>query len=240
MSKKVRIYTKPYITGAAFLLVGLAGLLWGLRISEKYMDGYALVLFSGLFMLTGAIIFVLYAKLERKYRKALEAPLLYYTLGAGEYDRSAWLSAMEIKSSNRLMLFVMLFFCGLLAVFGLFLPEDGYIVTLIALGLGVFLALAQWIITAFRVKKLRRGNHLVVLAKGGAYTGGEFHSWQMPGTSLVSAEYKKEPAGSPLAGVIEIRYRVVTPPTARTVTCTVPVPAGREAEARAAVETVHK
>lgn len=128
----------------------------------------------------------------------------------------------------------MLFFCLLVAVIGPFLVEedDRPLIILIGVGLGIFLALIAFIITKFRVYKLKKGSKLVMLSKKGAYVLGTFHFWGAPASFSHSIELEQKQNGT----VIEIEYSVLTMAGPNTTNFFVPVPENLIEEAKKAVE----
>jgi hypothetical protein len=228
MSKGFSFYKKPFITGIVFLILSIACAGFGTWVinSQEYPDGgYALWVFGFLFLVTAVVILAVYGALERKFKKTLENPLLFYYLEPGQYRQVANKNAEELQASNKALLIIMLFFCAILVLMGLFIEDDGYILSFIGIVIAVFLTIAKIIITRYRTNKIKNGSRLVVLSKNGAYVCGEFHCWNTPATSLKSINYKeKSQKENHLAGFIEIAYLAAALPTSTTYKCNIPVP----------------
>lgn len=188
---KDRLYIKPFIAAAMMLLAGLILIVLGfVRSGDANMNNYALAAFGLLLVIAGVIISVMYGALEKRYRRLLrEGPLLRYTLKAEAHRAQIQKNIDELKSKNKALLFVMLFFCALFAIILPIFVEEKLIMIAICLGLGVFLAMAAWGITAYRARKLQRGGEEVILGRGGAYLEGSFHAWDMPETRITALRY---------------------------------------------------
>lgn len=117
--------------------------------------------------------------------------------------------------------------------------DDGIIYTLVSIGLALFLILSFWIITGYRVNKLKNSGKEVILTLGSAYVGGEFHLWKLPLSFLSEAVYfaAGQYEKSALA-VIRITYNAVTRTILTPYTFLIPVPAGMEDRAKAAVQAL--
>lgn len=204
---KQRLHTIPFITAGVFLLAGIALMMIGLMMADgQDMNGYAIGAFGLLFVITAAVTFAMYSNLEKRYRDLLrEEPLLRYTLNAEAQQAQIKKNMAELKAKNKALLMVMLFFCALSAIILPFFVEEKIIMIFICLGLGAFLAMAAWVITAYRLSKLQRGGKEVILGRGGVYLDGSFHAWNMPGTDITALHYKS-PASTGMLGQLKIEY----------------------------------
>lgn len=210
--QRVSLYKKPFITAFVFLILGLFMFFGGITLADstKDSDFYALMVFGVLFFIVAIVVFAVYGGLEKKFQNVIKnGMLLNYTLEDDVYKNLVGVQAQDIKSNNKVLLFIMLFFCLLMAVLGpLIVEEDGIIISFIAVGLGVFLTVAYLMITHFRVNKLKKGSKQVVLSKSGAYVCGQFHCFNAYGTRIVGAEYIKNAN----IGYIKIDYQALTLP----------------------------
>jgi hypothetical protein len=208
--KHSKLCRKPYRTALVFLIAGL-GMVGGGFILENRtgnMGFYALVMLGILALITAAAIYGVYRALDKRYQHAMGGePLLRFTLEGARLRDAVQKNIAEIKAKNKAILFVMLFFCALAALVLPFFFEDGYLFVFIGAGMGIFLALAAFVITKYRVKKLRNGTSEFVLAKGGAIIAGEFHAWDMPGASVTRLEYKTAEKRGDGMGRLEITYQ---------------------------------
>lgn len=224
LNTKIRLYKKPFITGAVFLILGIFMFAYGVFMAEKMhnSDFYALVTFGVIFLITAAVILIVYGALEAKFQRIINNDtLLSFCIDDSQYQKTATISADDIKTNNKITLWIMLFFCVILAVLGPFIAEDGYIISLIAIGLAVFLSLSALIITNYRVNKLKKGSKRVILSKDGAYVCGEFHCWNIPGSRLIKAQYISKDKDE---GYIKIEYGAATLPGPTVYSCIIPIP----------------
>ena len=204
---KDRLYIKPLIAAATMLVAGVILMILGfVRSGDANMNNYALAAFGLLLVIAGVIISVMYGALEKRYRRLLrEGPLLRYTLKAETNQAQIQKNIDELKSKNKALLFVMLFFCVLFAIILPIFVEEKLIMIAICLGLGAFLAMAALGITAYRVRKLQRGGEEVILGRGGAYLEGSFHAWDIPETSITALRYAP-PSNPGKMGKLAIEY----------------------------------
>ncbi|MDD4496098.1 MAG: hypothetical protein PHV32_17450, partial [Eubacteriales bacterium] len=186
---------------------------------------------------TAVSIYAIYGSLSRKFKAAMQYPLLVYDLLPEQYSKGAEENAAQLKSVNKLMLGIMLFFCALFIIVGFFF-EDGYIMSIIGLALAAFLSLSMVVITSYRVRKLRTGSSLVILSGHGAYTGGEFHCWGTKFTSLDKINLRVSQKSNGLGGYIDIVYTAAALPTRNYAYCSIPVPEAYMQEALQAVNMI--
>ncbi len=222
---KMRLYHKPMITAIVFLVLGLVMAFGGgiLAQIDGNSDYYALVAFGALFFISAMVIFAIYGGLERKFQRVVQNDvLLNFTIDDLSVFKTAKSAAEDIRMNNNTALYIMLFFCVLFGLIFPFILEDGYIVTYICIGLGVFLTIAKIIITRYRTHKLYKGSGVVILSKGGAYVLGEFHCWNVVGSMLTKVKYV--PGSDESMGHIKIQYQALTVPGPTKYAVTVPVP----------------
>lgn len=223
--RKERLHTKPFITAGVLLLVGIILMALGfIRGDDPGMNNYALAAFGLLFLIVAIVTLVMYWAIEKRYRNLLhEEPLLRYTLKAEAHQTQIQKNIDELKSKNKALLFVMLFFCVLFAVILPFFVEEKLTMIAICLGLGAFLTLAAWVITAYRVRKLKRGGEEVILGRGGAYLEGSFHAWDMPETSITNLSYEPSTELGKM-GKLTIEYTAQSVPAPLTETIVLLIP----------------
>ena len=239
MDSKVRLYTKPFVTGAVLLVLGIFMFAYGIIMAGQThnSDFYALVVFGTIFIISAIVTIFVYGALEVKFQKIINSnTLLDFCIDDYEYQKTAEISANEIKANNKITLFIMLFFCIALAIIGPFVAEDGYLISLISIGLAVFLTLAAIIATTYRVNKLKKGSKRVVLSKKGAYICGEFHYWDLAGSALLKAEYIRIGNEN---GYIKINYGAITIPAQSVYSFIVPIPKEMEQKAKDIVELLY-
>ncbi|NLO13031.1 MAG: hypothetical protein GX124_02785 [Clostridiales bacterium] len=227
--KKEHLYIKPFITAGAFLLAGIILLAGGfIQSGDPNMNQYALVAFGLLFLIVAAVIFAMYGVMEKRYRSLFrDGPLLRFALPKDSHRMQAEKNIAQLRMKNKALLMVMLFFCALFAVILPFFVEEKLLMAGICLGLGAFLALAAWLITSYRVRKIRRSGDEVILGRGGAFLNGSFHAWNMPGAGITDLAYEP-PGGKQEPGELRIEYAAGIHPAPVTETLILQIPAELE------------
>lgn len=229
-----RLYRIPFRVALVILIAALAMTSGGLWLSGPggQMDGFALV-FSGFFLIIVAIVIAaVYWSQEKQFRQAVRNPLLDFQLDDAAHARAIIRNAAEIKSQNKLTLLIMLFFCGLIAVVSLLFGEEGRLMSLIAVGIAVFLSLAAWIVTAWRVAKLQRSQQRCLLSLNGALVSGDFHNWSSLGSRLEAIELQ--------AGDLQISYSTIGRYSRQHQTIHLVIPAALQTAAAGAVEQLRQ
>ncbi|MHC1787818.1 MAG: hypothetical protein AB9880_12245 [Christensenellales bacterium] len=218
-------FRKPFITAALFLLAGIMMMAAGALLARGgEMGYYALAVFGLLFAITGLVTFALYGALARRARQILRGePLLHYQMDEASRRIACEKNIREIREANKALLRVMLLFCGLFAIVLPFFVEERLLMVLICLGLAAFLTLAALIITAYRMRKVRRGGAEVILTRGGALLADAFHAWDLPGTGLQDFELLKPEAPSGLH-TLSITYTADAGPTPPSQTIVLMIP----------------
>lgn len=200
-------YRKPFIVASILLLTGIALSISGILMesSSRSMDYYALIAFGFFFVITALVIYFMYFRMEKEYRKSIGgAPLLRYTIENNAKKKNVERQVKDLSSTNRGLLMIMLSFCFIFGITLPFILKDGWVIAIICLCLAIFLFLAERIITNYRIKKLRNSTGEYILTENGAVIGGEFHSWGLPGFSLSSVDYI--PSDSSKLGILQIEY----------------------------------
>ena len=206
---KKLLHSRPFFVAGLMLAAAIVLIiLCVLRRDDPGMNGYAFGAFGLMLFIVSVITFLMYGRLEEQYQHLVrEEPLLRYTLGDEHSKQQRERNITELKSKNKALLMVMLFFCVLFAIILPFFVEEKLLMVAICLGLGAFLTLSAWSITAYRVRKLRRGGEEVILGLGGAFLEGTFHSWDVPGAGLSDLSWKP-PAGIDGLGELRMEYTV--------------------------------
>lgn len=238
------VYGKALKTGGILTLIGLVGIIAGIRLGGSTgNDGFfAIAAFGALLVISGLVTIGVYAAMELGVSRAFKAsaPLLRFTITAEDYAAYAVAQAEEIRSANKMSLVIALICCGLMAIGGPFLAKrDGIIYTFVGIGLALFLACVFWIATKYRINKLNTADKEVILTLDSAYVGGQFHIWKLPVSFLSEAVYfgAGEYENSPHA-VIRIIYNAFTKTITTPYTILIPVPSGMEEKAKTAVQAL--
>lgn len=187
----------PVLHRIPFTVAGvMAGLSLGLTVFGLYrlevvgdFDAPGLILVGILLLVSAGVIAIVYGMQEKLFRKTMRQPLMVYTLDAAYLSDMITKNTAEIQAQNKIMLLVMLFFCGLMALIFLFIGEEGPLVSLAMLGLAAFLSLMAWIITRYRTNKLKKGGRHVLISQDGVLFLGQYHTWSLPGGRLDQLSY---------------------------------------------------
>ena len=246
--KKLRLYTIPFAVSGIFFILGLAAvcnLLYLPLVIDEFDGmggGYALILIGGVFLITSFVIFFIYHKLERNFRNMMRGgALLQYRLPADMYRRFSASTAAGIKSGNLSTLILIIAFSVLFAIIFTAISKSA-VFLLIFLGIDVFAAGAYILVTAFRTRKVRRSQALVLLSSGGSYVFGQMHAWNVMGGKLLDAGYADiaRQDGPGTDGVILLSYFAPAYPAPRTEEVVLPVPPVYTEAARRAVEALRQ
>lgn len=204
------IYSKPLIVAAILFITGLSmliGSLW-LEVETGDTNYFGLATIGFMIGLSGVITWIIFGKVNRQFRKTMNKPLLRYQLSETAIKDVVEKNVKELWSTNTASLVLIVFFCILFGLFGFLFAEDWGLFAMICLGIALFMTGAFWIITTYRVRKLRHGSHEVVIAEQGVYVLGHYHSWGLQGSWISDLHYT--PADSFGDGELRISYSVVT------------------------------
>jgi hypothetical protein len=242
MQKK--IYGKAMTTGWIFLLMGILGAVTGINVggSSGNTAFFALAMFSVLFAILGTIILFVYGAMQRRFYEALRdaAPLLRYTINANDYSEYAIKQADEIRFANKASLIIVIICCGIIGIAGFFRGgERAIYFPIIAIILSLLLSFSAWVITNYRINKLKKADQEVILTTESAYVGGQFHVWNVPSIYLSEALYfgAGQYEGSRLP-LIKIVYKALTRTGFTPQAVLVPVPEGMREKANIAVSAL--
>lgn len=204
------LYSKPLIVAAVLFITGLSmliGSLW-LEVETGNTGYFGLATIGFMIFLSGLITWIIYGKINRQFRKTMTHPLLRYELSASATKEVVEKNISELWSTNTASLVLIIFFCVIFGLFGFMFADDWALFAMICIGIAVFMSLAFWIITTYRVRKLRHGSHEVVISAQGVYVLGQYHSWGLKGSWISDLYYT--PADSFGDGELRITYSVVT------------------------------
>ena len=204
------LYSKPIAVAIVLFILGMSMLIGSLWLEVETGDtGYfGVATISFMITLSGIITWLIYGKINRQFQKTMAKPLLQYTLSESATKDVIEKNIKELWSTNTASLVLILFFCLIFGLFGFLFADDWGLFAMICLGLAVFMTVAFWIITSYRVRKLRHGSHQVVLSAQGVYVLGQYHSWGLKGSWVSDLYYT--PADSFGDGELRITYSVVT------------------------------
>ena len=219
------IYSKPLIVAAVLFITGLSmliGSIW-LEIETGDTGYFGLATIGFMIAVSGVITWVIFGKVNRQFRKTMMNPLLRYELSASATKDVVEKNVKELWSTNTASLVLIIFFCIVFGLMGLLFGEDGALFAMICIGIAIVMSAAFWIITTYRVRKLRHGSHEVVIAQQGVYVLGQYHSWGLKGSWISDVHHT--PADSFGDGELRITYSVLTTagPKDETVIVMVPI-----------------
>lgn len=235
------LYRKPFITAGVMSALGFSMIVAAAFATKATgsMNYYAFYVFGFMLIVAGTVTAIIYGLYEKKFRNTLKKPLLWFRYSPQAGAKAASKNIEEIKSANKMALLLILFFCALMFVGGLFFGEDGRLFSFISLVIAAFMSLAYLIITTYRVRKLAKGSLLMVLSAEGAYVAGEFHCWNTPASRL--NKISLEQTETPDTGYqIDISYLAATYPGPSEYHVVVPVPPEYIEAAKSAVTTIEQ
>jgi len=192
---KFIFYKKPFITSAIFFLLALFMMVFGWIKGDEDMNYFALFAGGIFFAIISLVTFFVYLGLERKLKWLLskDGILLNYELSPDLLREATKQKAEEIKGINKGLLFIIIGFCVLFAIFAPMIidgnDEEQMLFRLICIGIGIFMTIMYLIITTYRVHKLKHADGRVVLSRSAALVFGEFHCWDLPMYSLESSHF---------------------------------------------------
>lgn len=207
MEKTPVLHRIPFIVSSLIAGLSLGLLAYGiyrLNVIGDF-DAPGLILIGGFLLLAAIVVAIVYGLQEKLFRKAMRQPLMFYSLDPAYLSSMIEKNTAEIKGQNKMMLIVMLIICGLLAVVFLFIGDEGPIVSLVMVGLALFLSAAAWIITCYRIAKLKKGGRHVLVSLDGVLFLGQFHTWSLPGGRLDQLSYDP-PAAADKPGILTLVY----------------------------------
>lgn len=235
MNSETVLYKKPFVFAGILMFFGVGAIIGGIVLNNltKDMGYFAFIAFGIFFLIISTVTFAVYGAMQMKFKSVINhQKILDFYLKEDQFIQTAEKTSDEIKQTNKSMLMIMLAFCIIFGLLGLFILEDGYIFLLILCCLGIFLTFAAFVITKYRTAKLHRGSKRVILAKRAAFVAGEFHNWDMPGTALTGVRYVQHGEEANEVGYLEIKYSAITVPGPSEYTVVVPLPFEMEAQAQ--------
>ncbi len=194
----------------------------------------------GLFVLImGAVTLALFLR-RRMVLKRMEDGS--WVLASWTYDAKDWTRMRndELKSNRGMPVFGGVL-GGVFVLIGLgFLiadPDEMLLMFAIMAGVGVVIALSAWLATALRNRAVRRDPGEVVIARGGVWFMGHLTDWNKVTSWMDRAEVKQKGKKS----ILLIEYRVLAGRAGRIQKSVleIPVPEGREEEAKAAARKLN-
>ncbi|HOV69088.1 MAG TPA: hypothetical protein PLZ84_02050 [Clostridia bacterium] len=236
----IKQYKKPITLGLVFLVMAVSAFCFGLYLTDVMGNslGYTLIFFALTSFALGFTIITAYSALNMRFKNALGYPLMYFELDASLYKSGTERKIREINAENKTALTIMLCFCMLFAAIGFFVIEDGYAYGLICTGVSVFLTVVEMAVTGVRVKKVKKGRWVILLARDGAYIGGDFHCWRSSASYAINVLYKDVSGQDGIAGYIEVDYVVMALPAQNVQKCIIPIPAEYVRPAKEAVRVI--
>ncbi len=243
--KRPTVYKTPLIVGWCLLAIGLLAA-FNLTYMPSFVDdfdgmngGFALIMFGVFLIVVAVVMLVIFGRLNRQFRAMLSGNVLV----SGVLPRSihAYFStdrAEAIQSANKTGLFITLIFSTLI---GLILGAAADVTFFyICLGIDAFVTLAYFVVTAFRMSKVRRPHALACLSVGGAYVFGELHSWSIAGAQPVEIDYTDGTAEHLPCPCIRVTYMAPAYPGPRRESITIPVVQSQAQRAERAVSVIRR
>jgi hypothetical protein len=199
------------------------------------MDGgFAIGLVSFFMVIVSLVVIVIYRSRAKQVDCILagEGRIAVWNYQPDEWMRFVERDFAEQKMLNRSIFYLI---AGISIVVGILLTivYQDILMAEIILGLIAFLAVIAFITPYFRLKKLRKSNQLVIISEKGAVIGKMFHLWENSGASLDEVSWNDQNPGTVM---IEFTYSVPSRNGRDQQVARVPVPEGKNEEARQVFE----
>jgi|GEM_PF-2978760 len=226
-------YKKPFITSSIFFVLSILMMFigWTRAESENEMGYFALFAGGIFFAIIALVTFFMYLGLEMKLKRLLtkDGILLHYLVSPSLLKETIDQKGTELKTVNKGLLFIIIGFCVLFAIFAPMIidgnDDDQMLFRFICIGIGVFMTLAYLIVTAYRIRKLKKANGRIVLSRGAALVLGEFHCWDLPLYRLQSSEfYQAGTYEGMTSAVLKVVYGTITTTGPTSYDILIPVP----------------
>lgn len=237
------LYKKPYITAVFFIVIGIGAIIFARGSDERLgMDQYAFLFLGGFAVIIGLVIAVMYGRMEKRFRQAMGQPLLSFTADPESQAGAIARTAVQIRATNLMTLVTIWISCLLIAVAAPFFGRDGWYVSLSMVLLAFVMTLVAWLITRYRINKLKTGSREVILGRYGVYVAGEFHAWDQWGSRLIELRFNppdsKQPDASP--ALISGHYRLIGAYRSNEGYFNIAVPPHLHEQAAAAVDQINQ
>jgi Ca2+/Na+ antiporter len=199
------------------------------------MSGGCAIAFLCFFLtIVGVITAIIYQRRAMALDKILYGKdlLARWTYSADEWKQYAD-GEYRRERSGKQSLFLLIAVIALIIGIGfvIFNPEAGLWVLATMGGLIALIAFVAYFTPWYNYRQNLRYPGEVLIAPNGIYYSRQLHLWDRFGTNLARAEYKED-----VQPYLEIVYEEATDPGMREYEVRVPVPAGKEGEARELVE----
>jgi len=197
--------------------------------------GYAISFFCILIAITGFVVVIMYRGRARVLDGIFRGEGL---LAHWKYTPESWREfsekdyKLERQAKWGLYRLVMVITAVVCAVFFLFHRDSGILMIGIFLGLGALLAFVIQFTTSYDHWQSRRNAGESFIARSGAYVGRKLHIWQGWGASMDGARYHEH------EGFLEFTYSMPSRTGRDTAAVRVPVPPGKEEEARQVLQAL--
>lgn len=205
MEKKLQHGTALTVAGVMALIAAVM-IAVGLVVDTQW--NYALLFMGAFLLVIAVVVFATFTYQESVFRKVMREPLMELNVTGTDLDKMVQENSDAIRAQNLLSLIIMLFFFFIIIVVGLFLGPDGRMMSLMMLIIALMISLAAYIITKYRISKIKRSTGHVVISRRGALVHGQFHNWSIPGARIDKIELK--PSAGTKSGTLVIEYSALT------------------------------
>jgi hypothetical protein len=231
---------------AAWLCITLLGVFLALLPYASNMDmmrgGYALVMVSILLIITGLIATLVYRKRTRTLDAMLKGEdlLVHWTYTTQEWARFA---EAEAKSDRSAKIGLFLVISAFALLFGLMFwlfgedEEAGFLVFLAMAGLIAVIGLTAFLSIKIPYWRNRRRVGEVWISGSGAFVNGALHTWNSLGCRFEGVSYHRT-SNPAVCSLLEFTYSYPARHGSELATVRLPVPVGRDAEARRVCEVL--
>lgn len=195
--------------------------------------GFAVAAFSGFLAMIAVITAVIYARQARELNRLFAGTelLAVWTFTREHWDRAVQSDWQEEVILKRRLCYIVVAWCVVIgAGFWIYDPEAGPIVALILAGVAVLCGIAAIAGPRWRRHRQLSEAPTAWIGRRGVYSGGLFHDWSLPGSSLQEVQTLEDENGDK---TLELTYRFVAHRGAgyQYETARIPVPPGKDEEA---------
>lgn len=201
--------------------------------------GFAVMTLGLLAFAVGVTVLLLYLRRRKVLKRMIEGREV---LARWTYDADSWraLQKDEIESSKGMPVFgaiIGLIFVVIGILFFIGNPDDMGPMLAIMAGIGILIAFVAWLATKLRKRAVLKDPGEAVIARGGVYFQGFLYDWNNVTSWFDLA--KLETKGKHDSLVISYRYVAGRYARVHRGTVTIPVPEGREQEAKSAANKLN-
>jgi len=200
---------------------------------DGFHGGFALATFSGFLMMVFTISAFVFGAVARQQDKLFAGQnlLVHWTYTADEWRQYYADESTEDRKTKTWLFYIVAFWEVVFGIgFPIYDPKDGIFVSYMMLGLIILIGFVAWLSIRITRHKLEKHGGEAWISTTGAYIAGQMHSWTIVGGSLIDV--------SCLTGEKQSQIRIDYMGGNTEYSVHIPVPAGREDEAKIITQTL--